>query len=167
MTTLNLEKLREQAERQHDFSFIETEGPDTLRFDDNQRSAWFHSDGSTDGDARFVNLLKRLPAYQRFLNPRQPGVTVQHKLSLARQSRDAKLDGALLVCYYHGDQAVAKAYPKNKEEIEILYTALYDHHQCEDTFQVGDTIHLPDGKLFATVHGIQVELDAAYANRIR
>lgn len=165
-TELNLQSLRAQSFQDTDWS-SESESATRMRFDYQGTSLWVNSDGSLEGDLKMAKKVKTFRAYRRFLEPRQPGVKMEHKLSLARQSRDARLDGQLLVCHYQGDLAVGKAYPKNKEEIDILYTALYDLHQCDDLLQDGDTIHLPNGKLFATVRGIHVELDAAFANRIR
>lgn len=65
--SVDLMALQEQAQM-IDLTFTETEGADTVRFDiEGERSAWFRADGSTDGDKRLVNRIKKLAAYQAFV----------------------------------------------------------------------------------------------------
>jgi len=46
---VDIGKLREDMEREFDWSYVEEEGPDTIRFDRGQNSLWVMSSGETYG----------------------------------------------------------------------------------------------------------------------
>ncbi len=56
--------LRERAEAQLDFDYVENEGSDRIRFDRGQSSAWADIAGNDlinyDGDKRIIAQLKKI-----------------------------------------------------------------------------------------------------------
>jgi len=57
-------QLRELAEAQFDFTYVESEGPDRIRFDLGQSSAWADIAGpeliNYEGDKRIIAKLKKV-----------------------------------------------------------------------------------------------------------
>lgn len=52
-------ELRNIAECEGDYDYVENEGPDCVRFDIGERSAWVYASGCMDGDVRMVKQLRK------------------------------------------------------------------------------------------------------------
>lgn len=58
--TIDVRALRDLAEANLDLDYVESEGPDVIRFDKGGRSVWVYESGSFDGDPMMIRLLKKV-----------------------------------------------------------------------------------------------------------
>jgi hypothetical protein len=52
-------ELRNIAECEGEYDYVENEGPDCVRFDIGERSAWVYASGCMEGDVRMMKQLSR------------------------------------------------------------------------------------------------------------
>lgn len=59
-TAINLDVFREKAENSYNWTYVESEGADTVRFDDGEVSVWVYQWGDIEGDKRLVKVIKKI-----------------------------------------------------------------------------------------------------------
>ena len=57
---MDVNELRDIAENEGNYSYVESEGPDCVRFDMGDRSAWAYSSGAIEGDVRIAKALRKI-----------------------------------------------------------------------------------------------------------